>query len=84
MGEHLLPDLPIDSELDKLSSDQLSDMSASFTNKKDAYHAEYKAKQDRLHEKIAEKQKMEQDERIKNDPDYWDKHQGVGQIQKPS
>jgi len=82
MSSHSIPDLPSNEDLDEMSSQDLSDLSAQYTNIKDIFHGEYKSKQDKIHEKILKKQKEEQQERINNDPEYWNKHQGVGQIRK--
>jgi len=65
-------------KLDDLDSEALSQVSAELTGQKDGMLAEYKNVQAQLHERIDIAQKAERQERIKNDPAYWDKHQGIG------
>lgn len=64
--------------LSKMSSQELHDVSAALTGKKETVLAEYKAKQKKVHELITSKQEAERQERINADPEYWDKHQGIG------
>lgn len=78
MSKHEIRALPTDSSLAKMTLEELTDLSAKITGGKQAYQEEYRKKQIKLHSLMAIRSKEEQDERIKNDPAYWDKHQGVG------
>lgn len=72
-----LPPVPSARELERMSSEELSDLSASLTGAKDKFQKDYRTRQENLHKRIAEKQKKEREDRIKQDPDYWKKHQGI-------
>jgi len=78
MAKHEIQDLPSKTKLDKKSSEQVESLAAELTSGKDAYLAEYKEKQEKLHALLSEKLQSERDERIAKDPEYWNKHQGIG------
>jgi len=73
---------PAQTALKKMSSEELSSLSAEMTSIKDKYLFVYKETQTAIHEEIEKKQISEQEERRKNDPDYDSKHQGVGVSKK--
>jgi hypothetical protein len=73
-----IPGIPTTEELNKMTSSQIEALSAALTSGKNGYMAEYKAKQNILQNALSVKLENERLERIKNDPNYWEKHQGVG------
>jgi len=78
MAKHLIPDLPSKTKLDKMSSEQVEMLAARLTSGKDAYLAEYKGTQEKLHALLSGKLLSERNERIAKDPEYWNRHQGIG------
>ncbi|MFA7135585.1 MAG: hypothetical protein WC125_06960 [Bacteroidales bacterium] len=79
-GKYTLPSLLSNKVLEAMTSEELAQLSAKYTSVKEKFIAEYRTKQEKLHALIAKKQKEEQEERIKNDPEYFSKLQGVGGI----
>lgn len=80
MSKHELPSLPAKTKLDKMSSEELTSLSAELTGAKDEYLKDYRSKQEKLNALIAAKIEEERQARIDADPDYWKKHQGIGGI----
>lgn len=72
--------MPIDTsklDLDKMTADELTDISSAMTKEKDEYLGEYAVRQQKIHVKIDSKQKSERAARLSN-PDYAAKSQSVG------
>lgn len=78
MAIHEIVDLPSIETLNNMKTTKIEALSAKLTSIKDAFLAEYKQKQEQLQSLLTRKLRTEQDERIKNDPKYWQKHQGIG------
>lgn len=78
MTSYEIRDVPEVKELETMPSAQIEEIGAELFTAKVKYTQEYKAKQDLIQNALVSALERERKERISTDPDYWNKHQGIG------
>ena len=77
MSIHEIPEIPNDTELRKLSSAEIEQIGADLTLLRLSFQKECREKQSCIQDALQFALEREQEARIANDPDYWEKHQGI-------